>query len=292
LDQKSLNQKCNCRLRIKGIYTSLKSAERRLSDFVMNNPEETIHLTIEKLAEKSDSSYATISRFCKKLGFNGFKDFKSRLIHDVLQNRHSDYSPDQFSIAPGTDTSEICDLIFDFSTKVLEESIAMVDTSIVDQVVSVFIHANKIIFVGVGTSGISARYAFSKFFRLGFNCDIELDIVINTMKCSLLSEKDVLFAISSSGRSRKVVESAKIAKEKGAIVISLSDFAISPLSKVADINLYTTPRNANLYKDIEVPLFIGQIAIIDLLFSCCSIRKENFAEIHYITKLAADKEKI
>ena len=56
-----------------------------------------------------------------------------------------------------------------------------------------------------------------------------------------MSDKDVLFAISSSGRTGNIIEAANLANENKVTVISLTDFAVSPLTKISDLNLHTTP---------------------------------------------------
>ncbi len=73
-------------MRIQGLRDSVKIAERRLADYILDNSEYVTSLTMEELATRSSSSYATIYRFVKKLGYSGFKDFKSSLIHSVAKN--------------------------------------------------------------------------------------------------------------------------------------------------------------------------------------------------------------
>jgi RpiR family transcriptional regulator, carbohydrate utilization regulator len=285
--------KGSCILRIKGIYDSLKSVEKRLADYIIQNVEETVNLTMEELAKSSGSSYATISRFCKKVGFSGYKDFKNSLIQDVMRNRDVEGITDDFSIDMNTSTENICEKMFELSTKVLEESMSILDVSIVDKVVEKILDSNSLFFIGAGASGISAKYAYSKFFRIGIQCFCEPDSTLYKMKVSILKEGDVLFAISSSGRTTQIVDCAQIAKKNNVTVISLSDFAISPLTKVSDINLYTTPRNASLFLNIDMPLIISQITLIDILYSCCCIRKsEKAVELYRKTKASADSEKI
>lgn len=285
--------KGSCILRIKGIHDSLKSAEIRLADYIIQNVEKTVNLTIEELAQNSSSSYATISRFCKKIGFSGYKDFKNSLIQDVMRNKDVESITDDFSIDMDASTENICEKMFEISTKVLEESMSIVDVSIVDKAVQKILDANSLFFIGAGASGIIARYAYSKFFRIGIPCFYEADSTLYKMKVSILNEKDVLFAISSSGRTSQIVDCAQLAKKNNVTVISLSDFAISPLTKVSDINLYTTPRNASLFLNIDMPLIISQITLIDILYSCCCIRKsEKAVELYRKTKASADNEKM
>jgi RpiR family carbohydrate utilization transcriptional regulator len=291
-----INKKKNrgsCILRINGIYHSLKSAEKRVADYITQNAEETVNLTIEELARNCNSSYATILRFCKKVGFSGYKDFKNDLIQDVIRNKNIEGITENLSIDINSSTENICEKIFEFSIKTFEESMSILDVSVVETVVQKILNAKSVCIIGAGASGISARYAYSKLFRIGIPCFFEADSTLYKMKVAILNEGDVLFAISSSGRTAEIVECAQMAKKNSVTVISLSDFAISPLTKVSDINLYTTPRNVSLFLNIDMPLIIGQITLIDIIYSCCCVRKsEDAAELYKKTKASADSEKI
>lgn len=289
----NLSTKGSCILRIQGVYGFLKAAEKRIADFILQNTEEVISLTIEELAEKSSSSYATINRFCKKVGYSGFKDFKNSLINDVIKNKGVDDLINSLSLNKDETTESIAEKIYTLNLKVLEDSYTIMDTAIIDAVVEKILAAKNICFIGAGASGISARFAYSKFFRIGIPCFSEADSTLYRMKVSIMNENDILFAISSSGRTSNIIEAVRLAKKNNVTVISLSDFAISPLTKVSDYNLYTTPRNANLFMNIDMPLIIGQIAIIDVLYSCCCIRlAEKASEFYEKTKASSDAEKI
>jgi len=285
--------KGSCILRIQGVYSFLKSAEKRIADYVLQNVEDVIGSTIEELAVKSNSSYATITRFCKKLGYSGFKDFKNSLINDVIRNKDVDDIINSISLTKDASIENISEKIYSLAFRVLEDSYTILDTSTIDKVVDKILNANLVCFIGAGYSGISARYAYSKFFRIGIPCFSELDSTLYRMKISIMTDKDVLFAISSSGRTSNIIEAARLAKKNNVTVISLSDFALSPLTKVSDYNLFTTPRNANLFMNIDMPLLIGQFTLIDLLYSCCCVRlAEKASESYEKTKASSDAEKI
>ena len=144
--------------------------------------------------------------------------------------------------------------------------------------------------------GFRFPYAFHipcSVFRIGLPCTSELDSTLYNMTISLMTERDVLFAISSSGRTENIIKAVARAKKNKVTVVSLSDFAISPLTKISDLNLYTTPRNVKFFLNIDMPLIIGQIAIIDVLYSCCCVRlAEKASEFYRKTKASADSEKL
>ena len=283
----------NCLLKINSLISNLKSAEFRFADYILNNADEAIKYTIHELVEKSGASYATIIRFCKKAGYDGFKDFKTNLIQDVIRIPKIDQSALGFPINQQDTSLTIRDRIFDSFKEALDETKKIFDKEAIDQAIEKILQARTILFIGTGTSGLSGNYAVSRFFRLGLNCISELDVTIYKQRLAIMGKNDLLFAISSSGRSINIVEAAKLAKNNNIPIISLCDYAISPLNEIADINIYTTPRNVNQYLDVELPRIVAQIGMIDILFAICSHKLDNKVIKYYTaTKNAADKEKI
>ncbi len=289
----NLSSNGSCIIRLQSIQSVLLSAERRIADFVLDNPELVLNLTIEELAAKTLSSYATVNRLCKRLGYTGYKDFKSSLINDVIYNRGVDKLIYSQAITKDASTKVIAEKIYTLALNILEDGYKIMDSTIVDQAVDLMIGASMICCIGAGTSGISARYAGSKFFRIGLPTYNDNDSTHYRMQIALMTEKDVLFAISSSGRTSVIIDAVRFAKKNGVKVISLSDYAVSPLTKISDLNLFTTPRNSNMFMTIDMPLIIGQITIIDILYSCCCVRlAEKAAEKYEKTKVSADSEKM
>lgn len=56
--------------------TEVDGGRRKIADFVLQNSEQVINLTIEELAAEPQMRYATIVRVCKRLGYSGYKEFK------------------------------------------------------------------------------------------------------------------------------------------------------------------------------------------------------------------------
>ena len=114
------------------------------------------------------------------------------------------------------------------------------------------------------------------------------------MSSSLLEKGDLLFLFSSSGRTKAVIEAAKIAKTKGVTVVAISDFINTPLCRWADVTICTTVRDANKFLDTDFPLIQGQITIIDILYKYLYFRWEKSSEENKSTTLTAikgDKER-
>lgn len=282
----------NCILKISGIHGSLKAAERRLADYILKNVEEAANLTLEELIAKSESSLATVYRFIRRLGFAGFKEFKAGLVQSIIRGDAFESRLNTLDIEKTASTERICADACEFSCRIIKDCASIIDPRVIDQAVNLMFKADSVQFIGSGTSNVSATYAYNKFLRLGVNCGHEPIPTFFRMRCALMTERDVLFAISSSGRTKTVVEAAKLARANGAKVIGLSDFAISPLTRLSTLNLHTTPRNVGAFMNIDLPLIIGQITILDILHLCYSAKAgEKARRAFAVTKVVADKEK-
>lgn len=282
----------NCILKISGIRDSLKAAEQRLADYILKNAEEAASLTLDDLVEKTQSSLATVYRFIRRIGFTGFKEFKASLVQSIIRGDSFENRLNTLDIEKTTPAAKICADISDFSCRIIKDCVSIIDPGVIEQAVDLMLRAKSVLFIGSGTSDISAAYAYCKLIRLGIDCAHEPSPTFFRMRCALMTERDVLFAISSSGRTKTVVEAAKIARAHGAKVIGLSDFAVSPLTRLSTINIHTTPRNVGAFINLDLPLIVGQITILDILHLCCCARLGDKAKRAYsTTKVEADKEK-
>ena len=66
--------------RIAEIYPSLSDALRAFADFVLNEPMKIVQMSINETVDASGVSVATANRFARKLGFDGYSQFRSGLI--------------------------------------------------------------------------------------------------------------------------------------------------------------------------------------------------------------------
>ncbi|MCF7803630.1 MAG: MurR/RpiR family transcriptional regulator [Candidatus Marinimicrobia bacterium] len=289
----SKNNHTNILLKLRGIRDGLNSAEQRLADYILEHPEDTVLFTIQELENKSGTSYATIIRFTKKLGFNGYKEFRNTLIRDVTSDQEEIEASSGFPIELDDNIETIIEKTFQNSVRILNETRRIIEVDVLQEAAERISNTRELVTIGTGASGIIARYAYIRFFRLGIPTTAETDMTLVKIKASLLDEDDVLLAVSSSGRSEKIVEAARLASDRGAHVISLCDYAVSPLSKIAEYPLFTTPRNAAQFLDIDMPLTTAQMNLIDILFLYTSIlRGEDAFEKFQKTKDVSDSEKI
>lgn len=66
--------------------TSFSEGEQQIADYLLEHPSED--LTIRQLAERTYTSNATIVRMCRRLGYDGFRQFKTDFIKEIESNKY------------------------------------------------------------------------------------------------------------------------------------------------------------------------------------------------------------
>ena len=234
--------------------------EQLVADFILRNLEEISFLSQHEIAEATSVSVATVNRFCRTIGCDGFRDFQIRLAQSVAVSL-------QYLGGPNGDRSESGQLVTQvFSTLVdtLTLARAQLDGQLIEQATDVLANANRIAFLGVGGGSANvAREGANRFFRLGIPSEAHSDGYLQRMLSSTLSEGDVLVAISSSGQPAELLDSVTIAKQYGATTISLTKTG-SDLAQLADISIQIDiPEDQDIYKPSASRLVY--IAIVDVL---------------------------
>ena len=153
--------------------------------------------------------------------------------------------------------------------------------------------AQRIAFFGMGASLLVGKDAYLKFLRINKNCMANEDIHMQMVQAKNLSNRDAAVIISYSGMTKEIVQCAEIARNAGAPVIAVTCFRESPLSKLANYNLYVSATEFE-FQTGKLASRLSQLAVIDMLYSAC-IQHEyeacmQYLKHNYIPKTAKERE--
>lgn len=273
-------------LKMKAFYPSLSKSEQQVIDYIYENPEKVIYLSVAGLAENSGVSDATVIRTCRSIGLSGYQDLKVTLAQDIvspLQSIHEEINADDSA-------STIIDKVFQGTLHAINFTHDILKPDDIEKAAVSIMKANRIIIVGLGNSHAVALDLQHKLLRLGLDAMALSDSHMQAIVATSLRSGDVMFAISHSGSSKDIVESAEIAKSYGALTISLTNIGNSPLSKLSDIPLYTA-SNETKYHIIAMNSRIAQMAIIDSIYTIIASKNTDAVKgFHQIEKALNTKK--
>lgn len=253
--------------RIQEKLESLSKMERKTAECMAENQDKLIYASITELAELAGTSEATVTRVCTKLGYSGFQALKVSVARELVSQQekiHEDLKAD-------SPPEMIIDKIFSSAIHTLTMTRKALDGKAVAGSIDALCRARRIVVIGNGNSGAIALDAQHKFLRIGLNVSAYTDDHMQMIAVVSMTKEDVLIAISHSGSSRDVAEAMQVAKENGATVISITNNGISPVSKLADIRLYTYSQETK-YRTYAISSRMAELTIIDTLYTGVSLR--------------------
>lgn len=255
----------NCRFKLKEMLNSLTSKEKAIAQYIIDYPEETVKMSIAELAQTCNTSISTVVRLCKTAGYNGYKDFCRDLSIDIA-HYPAIPSEEYGDILSGGSVESVMNAVCSNNMIAIENTMAVLDLEELKKAVSAISSAQRIDFYGIGTSGHVAMDAYNKFVRINKLSMSTSDSHQQILNASQLSEGDVAVLISYSGDTKDILETADVVKQSGATLISLTRYSKNPLSKLADICLYSSSSEA-LVRSGAMGSRIGQLTIIDILYT-------------------------
>lgn len=247
-------------------YSLLKKSSRIIADAVLDNPNPFLTKNAKELGEYTNTSAASMIRFCKQLDYKGLKQFQIDLAKSVVADEKMPKSIDMI-VKKDDSTDEIMTKLRISLVQNLEDVSKTIDIEKLNQAVSLIQNAHSIYLEGIGASSFSTKDLFFKLIRSGRTVFYNDDIHIALERSYYSTEKDVVICFSYSGLTKEIILAAKQAKKNNTPIIAVTRKGTSPLSKLADVNLLL-PRNELLLRVGAINSTLAEMFISNLLYLC------------------------
>lgn len=203
---------------------SFNDLELNVYNFIIKNKQKAAYMKIRELAAEAHVSTTTVLRFCRKLGCDGYSEFKTRFKLYLEQEKEQKPEPDN-------------SILLECLKRLESESVQRE----VDQAVDMLRNADSVLFVGIGTSGVLAKYGSRFFSNVG-----RFSLYIDDPFTPVHQGHDmgtVVIALSESGNTNHTLEIAARLKQRGCQLISITNSKNCTLARMSDCNIaYYTPQ--------------------------------------------------
>ena len=238
-------------------YYELTAAERKTADYVMKNRERTQFLSIGELAEESGVAEATVSRFCRRLGYKGYNAFKLAIAKAGAARQPEPESGDLESLARA-----ICAADSD----AMLQTVSQLDPASMERAADILVSARRVLCMGQGGSMILASEAAHLFSVCEGKYVPVSDSHMQIIASATLTEADAVLFFSYSGATKDMMETLTVVREQGAKTILITRFPRSPGAALADVVLQCGSNESPLEHG-SVPARIAQLFLLDILFT-------------------------
>ncbi|PZX10533.1 RpiR family transcriptional regulator [Palleronia aestuarii] len=222
--------------RILDMTRDMGAAETRIAEYAASHPDEVMHMSMAALSRACGVSDPTIMRFCRRLGFDGYQEFKINLAQTLVPA-----APFEYEQITATDSVE------NVVRKTCRNSLNAIQRAQVDLVPAQIAEAGEVLaratWTGIYATGISevtGLDAEHKFQRLAMRCAAVIGRKKQWMQAEQSRPGEVVLIFSQSGATRQMVEVASAARAGGARVVSVTA-EDSPLASQTDVLIAVRP---------------------------------------------------
>ncbi len=237
---------------IESIYANLTPLEKTIADFFIKNREE-MDFSSKCISRRLYVSEASLSRFSKKCGFKGYREFLF-------------YYRQGFSSETHMNTDDQTKLVLNTYQELLNKSYSLVDLAQMERIIRILTTKKRIYVYGRGSSGLAAEEMRFRFMRIGLNIVAVTDNEIMQMNTVVISEDCAVIGISVSGKTMEVINSLRDSKKQGAATILMTSCQDRSFQDFCDeILLFAVKEHLENGKAISPQFPI--LVMLDLLYS-------------------------
>lgn len=238
-------------------------SEQAIIDYILENKDEISKLTIHELALRTHTSNPAIIRLCKKLGVDGFRDFKIVFSRDLEKFRKERTNVDvNYPFKKDESISEVANNISIVTKSAVDLCYENLNEDVIKTVGKILVQAKNIYLFAIGDSYVRALSFKNKLIKLK---KIVLDGTsanLSAIYASCCDEKDCAIFISYSSMNKEFLYTQHILKMNHTPIVTVTANKDSELAKNSDY-LLTFPDLENPFDSIST--FYSQIAIEYLL---------------------------
>ncbi|WP_034388231.1 MurR/RpiR family transcriptional regulator [Comamonas composti] len=238
----------------------LPDAQRRVVQYVLQDPREAVAATVEHLAQQAGVSMPTIVRTCRSFGHDSVREFMLALAQDLAVSGSYIHR----SVLAEDAVQDVASKIVHAAVSSLADLGRRMDVDMIDRVATQLAQARRIDCYSVGAaSTFMANELQSRLFRLGRTANAIFDAHQQLVSASTLGPGGVAFVISHVGRMPYTIEAARFARSQGATVVALTQPG-TPLAEAADLLLaVSVPQDAVMRVGTEA--YLAHLVIIEIL---------------------------
>jgi DNA-binding MurR/RpiR family transcriptional regulator len=261
--------------RIRSLLPEMPSAVARVAGYLLKHPQAPLTLSIGELAEQAGASPATVTRFCRTIGYPGYVELRVGIATDVGRSTSLDSWAAEIGGEFGPDDSpeDVLRMLIGSHTKALREATSAMDLAVITEVSRRIALSSHVDIYGVVGSAMLADELQGRLYRIGVPAYAWSEVHSGLTSAAIQDSDTVAIGISTTGRTDETIEMLAEAGRAGAFTVAITNDPTSPLAELADRKIVTSIYDQFRQPD-DLSAKHGQLLVLDLLYLL--VAQENF----------------
>jgi DNA-binding MurR/RpiR family transcriptional regulator len=253
--------------RIATYQSQMPATIAKIAAVLVDDPTAPLTLSITELAERAGTSAASVTRFCRIIGYAGFPELRVAIAEDVGRGgaKEAWFSDIGRSFGPNDPPDQIRNTLFNTHVVSLQTTAGLLDMPTALRVAHKIVKSRHLDVYGVGGSALTALETEARLYRIGISVHAWSEIHDGLTSAAILDERCVAIAISNTGRTEESIQMLTVAKASGAYTVAITANAESPLARIADDVLIAASPHGYL-QPADLSARHCQLFVVDLLY--------------------------
>ncbi|EOS60182.1 hypothetical protein C815_01749 [Firmicutes bacterium M10-2] len=260
--------------KVEELIVTYNDGRKSIGEFILTNFSTIQNYSIDEIAKKTRTSKASIVRFAKTLGYEGWKDLKRDLIREQKVNFDLDFN---YPFQEGDDVQDIAKKLANVQTESIMDTFSHLDLETMMDCTDHILNAKKIIMFGVAPNTSIAQLFQRKMLSIGKVVEIA-DFREMGMNAKLMNENDFAIIISYSGNNAasEPVNIVSILNRNNVPILAITSGGDNYLRMHTDFVLTLCSRERLYTKIANFASEQSLLYVLNVLFACCFER--NYEE--------------
>ncbi len=250
------------REKIRTQYAQLTKQQKKVAEHLLENPELFMNNTASSVGEQIGVSETTIIRFCYALEYSGFSQLQKEVFAEQLRNEKNALTHHQETAKRFKNNQHFFTEVVKESLGRIEGMLGTISETAFEKVLQSISKSKKVLTVGLRSSYAPAHWLAFSLRMLCEDAQVYNQNTDDIVQLSSRMDKQwVLIAFSFKRYSKETLDIVRLAKNKGAYIVAITDDVLAPVSQNADIVLQV-PSTDSSTLDVTPPLFVLLHAIV------------------------------
>lgn len=209
-------------------------SERTIATYLLQHSRLLPSMTTRQLARETYTSSAAIVRFCQKLGFGGYTEFRVEFLAQMMKYLEQPYGV-ELSVTNQDSVHSILDKVTRLEIDALQETYQMLDAKEFVRAFAILQKTQHIDFYAMDNNLDIANMAASSFIMANKCSTVHTAMTMQYLQATGAPKEHVGFFISRTGENRMLIDIAHLLKLRGNPFLLITANQESTLASLADV---------------------------------------------------------
>jgi DNA-binding MurR/RpiR family transcriptional regulator len=252
--------------RIRARWPELPAATLRVAQVVLDDPRLVLDLPINELAERAGTSAATVTRFCRQIGYSGYVALRMSVATEVGRTSARPAVADiGRAFGPHDAAEDVRSTLLAGAIRSMQQTAESVDLEVLRTLAEAISRSRHTDLYGVGSSALAAEALATRLYRIGVSCNVWSEVHAGLTSAVVQDEECVAIGYSHTGRTAETIQMLREAGRAGALTVAVTNDPSSPLAEEAELVIQTAAFEQFLQPD-DLAAYYSQVYVGDLLY--------------------------